>query len=93
MFESLDHIRKAVEGVDKICYENKYQVIEMSNRLMKMQTQDVVFKIKIKEAVCELQLALNQEMSKYHLNHSIYEILRSPLGCVFLGATFLSLRA
>lgn len=32
----------------------------MSNRLMKMQTQDVVLKIKIKDAVCELQLALNQ---------------------------------
>ena len=52
MFESLDHIKKAVEKVDNVCYENNYQVIEMSNRLSKLQTQDVVLKIKIKEAVC-----------------------------------------
>ena len=48
MFDSVDHLRKSIEGVDQFCYENKFEVIEVANRLKKVQTQDVVFKIKIK---------------------------------------------
>lgn len=33
----------------------------MENRLAKRQTQDVVFKIQVKAAVCEFQLALKQD--------------------------------
>ena len=62
----------------------------MDNRLAKPQTQDVVFKIKIKDAVCELQLAMEQDETKYHLNHCLYEILRSPLGIVFGSYIFQS---
>lgn len=44
----------------------------MDNRLSKPQTQDVVFKIKIKAAVCELQLAIKQDEASYHFTHAIY---------------------
>jgi len=57
--------------------------MEFSNRLETVQTRDLVFKIKIKKAICELQLAMKQDSSQYHLEHSIYEIIRSPLGCIF----------
>jgi hypothetical protein len=50
----------------------------------------VVLKIKVKEAVCEFQLAMRQDESKYHLIHSIYEIERSPLGCIFGSYLFMS---
>ena len=62
----------------------------MDNRLSKKQTQDVVFKIKVKDAVCELQLAMKQDSSQYHFTHSIYEIERSPLGCIFGSYIFMS---
>lgn len=62
----------------------------MDNRLSKPQTQDVVLKIQVGEAVCELQLALKQDESKYHFIHSIYEIERSPLGCIFGSYLFMS---
>ena len=52
MFDTVDHLKKAIDGVDKMCFEKGYKVIEMKNRLTKVQTQDVVFKIQIKEAVC-----------------------------------------
>lgn len=57
-----------------MCHKQSYEVIEMDNRLSKKETQDVVFKIKIKDAVCELQLAMKQEESRYHFIHSVYEI-------------------
>lgn len=60
MFDTVDHLKKAIDGVDKMCFQKGYQIIEMKNRLKKVQTQDVVFKIQIKEAVCELQLAMSQ---------------------------------
>jgi hypothetical protein len=62
----------------------------LDNRLSKPQTTDVVLKIKIKDAVCEFQLAMRQDESKYHLIHSIYEIERSPLGCIFGSYLFMS---
>lgn len=62
----------------------------MDNRLSKPQTQDVVFKIKIKAAVCELQLAIKQDEASYHFTHAIYEIERSPLGCIFGSYIFMS---
>lgn len=49
-----------------------------------------MLKIKVKEAVCEFQLAMRQDESKYHLIHSIYEIERSPLGCIFGSYLFMS---
>ena len=62
----------------------------MDNRLAKKQTQDVVFKIQVRDAVCELQLAMKQDQSQYHFTHSIYEIERSPLGCIFGSYIFMS---
>jgi len=50
----------------------------------------VVLKIRIKEAVCEFQLAMKQDESRYHFIHSIYEIERSPLGCIFGSYLFMS---
>ena len=51
---------------------------------------DVVLKIQVNSAVCELQLAMRQDESKYHFIHSIYEIERSPLGCIFGSYLFMS---
>jgi hypothetical protein len=33
---------------------------------------------------------MNQDVRVYHLNHSVYEILRSPLGCIFGSYVFMS---
>ena len=65
-------------------------MLELDNRLHKMQTQDVGFKGKVNEAVREVQWALEQDGSKYHLNHCLYELLRSPLGIVFGSYIFKS---
>ena len=62
----------------------------MDNRLDKEQTQDVVLKVQIRESVCELQLAMQQDEAQYHFIHSIYEIERSPLGCIFGSYIFMS---
>lgn len=62
----------------------------MENRLEKEQTQDMVLKIQIKETVCELQLAMQQDETQYHFIHSIYEIERSPLGCIFASYIYMS---
>jgi hypothetical protein len=51
---------------------------------------DVVLKIRVGEAVCEFQLAMRQDESKYHLIHCVYEIERSPLGCIFGSYLFMS---
>lgn len=61
MFDSLDHLKKAISIVNDICNAKGYEVIELDDRLDKIQTQDVVFKIKIKAAVCEFQLAIKQD--------------------------------
>jgi hypothetical protein len=90
MYTSLDHLKKAINAVDEMCERKCYKVIEMDNRLAKKQTQDVVFKIQVNEAVCELQLAMKQDESQYHFTHSIYEIERSPLGCIFGSYIFMS---
>lgn len=63
MYNSYDHLKKAIDAIDKYCKELNYEIIEMDNRLSKKQTQDVVFKIKIKAAVCEFQLAMKQDES------------------------------
>lgn len=57
---------------------------------MKPETRDVVLKVYINGIVCELQLALKQNTTAYHFDHSIYEILRSPLGCIFGSYVFMS---
>lgn len=74
MFNTIDHLAKAIEACDKLCHLRGYNILEIDNRLAKKQTTDVVLKIQINEAVCELQLAIKQDESKYHFIHSIYEI-------------------
>lgn len=62
----------------------------MDDRLDKQQTQDVVLKIDVRGTICELQLAMEQDESEYHFIHSIYEIERSPLGCIFGSYIYMS---
>lgn len=81
---------KAISVVDEYCQFFGYEIIEVDNRLGKRQTKDVVFKIRIKKAVCELQLALKQDQKLTKLDHCVYEILRSPLGVIFGSYLFLS---
>jgi hypothetical protein len=90
MFDSVDDLSKAIEACDRICHQRGYEILELDNRLTKRETIDVVLKIKIRAAVCEFQLAMRQDESKYHLIHSIYEIERSPLGCIFGSYLFMS---
>jgi hypothetical protein len=90
MFNTVEDLAKAVDACDKLCQLKGYAVLELDNRLAKPQTQDVVLKIQVGEAVCEFQLAMKQDESKYHFIHSIYEIERSPLGCVFGSYLFMS---
>jgi hypothetical protein len=74
MFDTVEDLGKAVEACDRLCHLRGYEILELDNRLSKPQTTDVVLKIRVKEAVCEFQLAMRQDESKYHLIHSIYEI-------------------
>jgi hypothetical protein len=90
MFNSIEDLAKAVEACDKLCHLRGSEILELDNRLSKPQTMDVVLKIRINKAVCEFQLAMRQDESKYHLIHSIYEIERSPLGCIFGSYLFMS---
>ena len=80
----------AVKVADTYCKVKGYDIVEVDNRLNKPQTKDVVLKIKIGEAVCEFQLAIPQSAKLFHLDHCVYEILRSPLGCVFGSYLFIS---
>jgi hypothetical protein len=89
-FNSVDDLLKAVRVADNYCKVMNYEVIEVDNRLMKPQTQDVVFKIMIKDAACEFQLAMKQDEHYTHLDHCVYEILRSPLGVIFGSYLFMS---
>lgn len=61
MFDNVDDLAKAIDACDKLCKFHGYDIIEMDNRLSKPQTKDVVLKIKVNEAVCELQLAIKQD--------------------------------
>ena len=90
MYTSVDRIKKAINAIDRICFEKGYKVLEMCNRLAKPQTQDVVLKIQVHEAVCELQLAMEQDEAQYHFIHALYEIERSPLGCIFGSYIYMS---
>jgi len=72
-----------------MCKEKGYQIMELDNRLQK-KTQDVVFKIKIKEVVSELQLALQFDTVAFEFNHNFYEIQRCPLGCIFGSSLLLT---
>ena len=90
MFNSVEDLANAIDACDKLCHLRGYQILELDNRLSKPQTMDVVLKIRVNEAVCELQLAMRQDESKYHFIHSIYEIERSPLGCIFGSYLFMS---
>lgn len=90
MFNTVEDVAKAVDACDKMCHLKGYNILEVDNRLSKPQTQDVVLKIQVGDAVCQFQLALKQDESKYHFIHSIYEIERSPLGCIFGSYLFMS---
>jgi hypothetical protein len=90
MFNTVEDLAKAIDACDKLCKLRGYKVLELDNRLSKKQTMDVVLKIQVNEAVCEFQLAMKQDESKYHFIHSIYEIERSPLGCIFGSYLFMS---
>jgi S-ribosylhomocysteine lyase LuxS involved in autoinducer biosynthesis len=90
MFDSVENLTKAILACDMLCNLRGYEILELDNRLTKPQTMDVVLKIRVGEAVCEFQLAMKQDESKYHLIHSIYEIERSPLGCIFGSYLFMS---
>lgn len=90
MYEKVSDIVAAVAAADELCKQRGYEIIELGNRLQKVETRDVVLKIKVKDAVCELQLAMKQDESRYHFIHSIYEIERSPLGCIFGSYLFMS---
>jgi hypothetical protein len=83
MFETVEDLAKAIDACDNLCKLKGYNILELDNRLTKKQTMDVVLKIQVNEAVCEFQLAMKQDGSKYHFIHSIYEIERSPLVCIF----------
>ena len=61
IYTNIGDLIKAIQVVDGYCKVFGYEVIEVDNRLAKRQTQDVVFKIRIKRAVCELQLAIKQD--------------------------------
>ena len=52
MYNSVNDLIKAVRVVDIYCKTFSYDVLELDNRLDKPQTQDIVFKIKIGDAVC-----------------------------------------
>jgi hypothetical protein len=90
MYTSLDHLKKAVSVVNLMCNKNEYDITSMEDRLNNKQTRDVVFKIQIELAVCELQLAMKQDKTQYHWTHSIYEIERSPLGCIFACYSYMT---
>ena len=72
MYTNVSDLSRAVQVVDKYCFDYGYTVLELDNRLSKPQTQDVVFKIQIGGAVCEFQLAMSQSSTFTHLDHSIY---------------------
>ena len=62
----------------------------MEDRLDRPRTEDVIFKIMINKAVCELQLAMEQTSSAYQLNHCLYELGRTPLGVIYGSYIFKS---
>jgi hypothetical protein len=90
MFNTVEDLAKAIDACDKICQLKGYEILELDNRLSKKETMDVVLKIQVNEAVCEFQLAMKQDESKYHFIHAIYEIERSPLGCIFGSYLYMS---
>lgn len=90
VYNTVEDLLKAVRVVDGYCKVMGYDIVELDNRLMKPQTQDVVFKVRINDAVCELQLAMKQNEVLTHLDHCVYEILRSPLGVIFGSYLFMS---
>ena len=74
MYDSLDRLRRGAEAVEDICHRNEYTILEMENRLMNTLKRDVVFKIQIREAVCEFKLKMKEEESQHEFIHSIQEI-------------------
>lgn len=71
MFKNLLAIKKAVNGVITYCANNELEIVELDNRLKKV-TQDVVFKIKVGEIVCEFQLALEFDYTQFEFGHAFY---------------------
>lgn len=61
MFKTIDDLSKAIDACDKLCKLKGYQILQLNNRLSKIQTMDVVLKIQVNEAICEFQLAMVQD--------------------------------
>lgn len=89
MFRSLEDIVKTANRIIDESEKNGIRITEIDNRLGK-ETKDLVFKICIDGIVCELQLAMESDGNQYHFSHCLYEIKRSPLGCIFGSYLFLS---
>jgi hypothetical protein len=89
-FNNIEDLINAVKAADSYCKSKGYDIVEVDNRLNKPQTKDVVMKIRIRDAVCEFQLAMPQSAKLFHLDHCVYEIIRSPLGCIFGSYLFIS---
>lgn len=89
MFDNVQDLKRAVLGAISHCKEKGFEVTQLDNRLLK-KTQDVVLKIRIKEAICQLQLALEFDTVAFEFQHSFYEISRCPLGCIFGSCLFLT---
>lgn len=90
LFSSVKDIERAVQVADNYCKEMGYEIMEAESRLHSHITLDYVLKIRIRDAVCEFQLAINQDQTRFHFDHSLYEILRSPLGVIFGSYLFMS---
>lgn len=57
-------------------------MVEVDNRLEKI-TQDIVFKIKIDDLVCEFQMVLHFNEAENTIHHKMYELTRSKLRTPF----------
>ena len=88
LFECIDHIKKALSNVDAFCHKKGHTILKMENNLLERE-QDVVLNIKVKEAVCELRLALKQDETHLHFIKNLQQLENSPVGTILSGALYL----
>jgi hypothetical protein len=60
-FNSLDHLKKAIQALDATCYLKNYTILAMQDRLTLPLFEDVVLNIQVEETVCELCLSLKKD--------------------------------
>ena len=89
VFKSIEDVERAANRIIDECGPRGFEIVEIDNRLLK-ETKDLVFKICIDGVVCEFQMAMDFDATQYNFSHSLYEIKRSPLGCIFGSFLFLS---